>query len=601
MLVRVRAFFAAPVFPQDEEKTRQAAVLNRILIAALVFLILNLLIATPFLYSEKLLNSLAALLMILVAGLCIWLMHTGRVFHASSVFTVMLWVVFTFYLFFSNGLQSIIAVYYVATTAIAGLLLGWRGALYFAIASGLAGLAALLLSMTGNSLPVIFPVPPLVGWMDLVVALWMTATVTNLVMRSLNESRARTQLRLEERNQATEDKTRQMEYMRALFSIEQAVLSSIELNQILTRFVREVVRQLHVDAAAVLLVNPQTQKLDYAAGEGFQTKALRYTHLEIGAGLAGRAAQELRTVYIADLTAIDNPELLKSIAGEEFTSYYGVPLFGKDRLQGVLEIFHRIPLGSDSEWKTVLETLAAQAAISIHNASLLEDMQQSLKETNALYHISQSLASSLDPDQLMQDVVDLLYRDFGFYHVQIYLMVPDGNALVAGHGSGERGKLLRQDSYSLPVGTGIVGHVAEIGEPFTTNAVDQVLFYVRNPLLPDTQAEMAIPIKVEGEVLGVLDIQQTSLSILTDRQMQLMGAVSDQLAVALQKAKLYTELQNSLRHEKAIRSQLVQSERLALVGPSKTPFSCSKRKKRLASRAARTWRSSSRKPSGWPP
>jgi two-component system NtrC family sensor kinase len=162
--------------------------------------------------------------------------------------------------------------------------------------------------------------------------------------------------------------------------------------------------------------------------------------------------------------------------------------------------------------------------------------------------------------------VDLLYRNFGFYHVQLYLMIPDGNALVAGHGSGERGKLLRQDGYSLPVGTGIVGHVAEIGEPFTTNAVDQVLFYVRNPLLPDTQAEMAIPIKIEGKVLGVLDIQQTSLNILTDRQMQLMVAVSDQLAVALQKANLYTELQNSLRHEKAIRSQLVQSERLALVG-----------------------------------
>jgi len=566
MLGRVRAFFAPPVFTQDEEKTRQAVVLNTLLLSTLAFVLLDIFIATPFIFAEKFFNALAALLMLAIVGLCFWLMRTGKVQLASVLFVSIVWVVFTLYMLFSNGLQNVMAVFYVAGTAIVGLLLGRKGAFVNVVACSLAGLVMVLLEISGNPFPVLFPITPMASWINLTVALWMTATVLNLVIRRLNEALVVTQHRLDESNQATEDKTRQVEYMRALFSIEQAVLSSIELNQILTRFVREVVRQLHVDAAAVLLVDPQTQKLDYAAGEGFQTKALRYTHLEIGAGLAGRAAQELKTVYIADLAAVDNPVLLKSIAGEEFTSYYGVPLFGKDRLQGVLEIFHRTPLGSDTEWRTVLETLAGQAAISIHNASLLEDMQQSLKETNALYHISQSLASSLDPDQLMQDVVDLLYRDFGFYHVQLYLMVPEGTALVAGHGSGERGKLLRQDGFSLPVGTGIVGHVAEIGEPFTTNAVDQVLFYVRNPLLPDTQAEMAIPIKVEGQVLGVLDIQQTSLSILTDRQMQLMGAVSDQLAVALQKAKLYTDLQNSLRHEKAIRSQLVQSERLALVG-----------------------------------
>lgn len=366
--------------------------------------------------------------------------------------------------------------------------------------------------------------------------------------------------------QSAEDKSRQMEQMRALFSIEQAVLSSMDLHQILYLLVREVVKQLHVDAASVLLVNPKTQRLEFAAGEGFRTQALRFTRLEIGSGLAGQAAQQLKTLYIEDLTTLDNPVLTKSIAGEEFVTYYGVPLFGKDQLQGVLEIFHRSPLAPDPEWLAVLDTLAAQAAISIHNASLLEDMQQSLKETNALYRISQSLASSLDPDRLMQDVADLLYRDFGFYNVQIFLMDSASNMLVAGHGSGERGRLFQKENFSLPVGTGIVGHVAEIGEPFTTNAVNQVLFYVSDPHLPETQAEMAIPIKIEGQVLGVLDIQQTSNSALTDRQMQLMEAVADQLAVALQKASLYAKLQNSLQQEKAMRSQMIQNERLVVVG-----------------------------------
>ena len=566
MLSHLRVFFASPIFPQDEEKTRQAAVLHKILLGVLGFLILDILIATPFIYDEKLVNGLTALLLFALTGLCFGLMRNGKVTQASVVLTTSLWVVFTFYIIFSNGLQSVVAVFYVAITAVAGLLLGRRGVLVIAIASSLSGLVIALLDVVGYPLPVIFPVTPLVGWLDLVVALWMTAMVTILVVNSLNEARELTQHRLDESSQVTEDKNRQVEYMRALFSIEQAVLSSMELKQVLYLLVREMVKQLHVDAVAVLLINPQTQKLDFAAGEGFRTQALRFTRLEIGSGLAGQAAQDLKMVYIADLSTLDNPVLAHSIAGEGFVTYYGVPLFGKDQLQGVLEIFHRTPLEPDPEWLTVLETLSAQAAISIHNASLLERMQQSLKETNTLYHISQSLAVSLDPDQLMQDVVDLLYKDFGFYHVQIFLMEQDGNTLVASHGSGERGKILQMDDFNLPVGMGIVGHVAEIGEPFTTNNVEQVLFYLSNPLLPDTQSEMAVPIKIEGKVLGVLDIQQTSISILSDRQMQLIQAVADQLAVALQKANLYSDLQNSLRQEKTMRTQLVHNERLALVG-----------------------------------
>ncbi len=367
--------------------------------------------------------------------------------------------------------------------------------------------------------------------------------------------------------QAAEDKSRQMEQMRALFSIEQAVLSSMDLHQILYLLVREVVKQLHVDAASVLLVNPKTQRLEFAAGEGFRTQALRFTRLEIGSGLAGQAAQQLKTLYIEDLTTLDNPVLTKSIAGEEFVTYYGVPLFGKDQLQGVLEIFHRSPLAPDPEWLAILDTLAAQAAISIHNASLLEDMQQSLKETNALYRISQSLASSLDPDQLMQDVVDLLYRDFGFYNVQIlpfglrqqYAWWPGMEAANGADSPEGRTSACR---WALAL-SAMWRRSASHSRPTLLTGSSSMF---SDPLLPDTQAEMAIPIKIEGQVLGVLDIQQTSSSALTDRQMQLMEAVADQLAVALQKASLYAKLQNSLQQEKAMRSQMIQNERLVVVG-----------------------------------
>ena len=165
----------------------------------------------------------------------------------------------------------------------------------------------------------------------------------------------------------------------------------------------------------------------------------------------------------------------------------------------------------------------------------------------------------------MKDVVNLLKQDFGYYHVQIFIVDSESGDFLAHRGSGKIGDQLREQGYRLPVGAEIVGHVAETGQPFVTNSVDDVLFFVHNPLLPETQSELTVPIKIDNQMVGMLDIHQI-LPPSHRRDMQLMITVADQLAVAWQQARLYTESQTSLTQEKAIRSQLIQSERLAVVG-----------------------------------
>jgi GAF domain-containing protein len=143
----------------------------------------------------------------------------------------------------------------------------------------------------------------------------------------------------------------------------------------------------------------------------------------------------------------------------------------------------------------------------------------------------------------MKDMVDLLQQDFGYYHVHVFLVDPKSGDLVAHQGSGKIGRQLKRRKFRLPAGSGIVGHTAEIGKPFYTNDVDAVVFFVRNALLPDTRSELAVPIRMDRRVLGVLDVQQAPPARLTERDLHLMETVSDQLAVALQKARLYTDLQ----------------------------------------------------------
>jgi len=370
-----------------------------------------------------------------------------------------------------------------------------------------------------------------------------------------------------QRKQTEVNLTRQLERLNVLHTIEQTIASVTDLRAILNIFVQQIVDQVHVDACAILLYNPQTRTLDFAAKQGFITHALEFTHLNIGSGLAGRAAQDRQVVFMPNLAEMtNNPALTQAIANEHFTAYLGVPLVAKDNLLGVLEIFHRNPLTVEQDWVKFLEILANEAAIAIDNARLLSDAQQSYKETSALYQINKKLITSIDPQELMDEVVSLLKVSFGYHYVQIFVADPKTGDIVMRAGSGEIGARLKAEGYHLSPGDGIVGFTAETGGPFFTNSVEDLMVFVRPPYLADTRSELAVPISSGDKFLGLLDIHQVAPMILTERDVQLVTAVADQLAEALQKASLYADLQEALRHEKATRDQLVHNEKLIVAG-----------------------------------
>ncbi len=188
------------------------------------------------------------------------------------------------------------------------------------------------------------------------------------------------------RRQAEENLERQVAHLGALNAIDQAILTGQDLRQTLSVFVGEVLEQLHVDAADVLLYNAFTYMLEYVAGQGFSSDGRRGEMLRIGEGLAGRAALEGRMLFIPDLAARqDDPQMQDFIAGERFGAYYGIPLQVKGELRGVLEIYLRRPFEPDAEWLSFMATLAGQAAISIDNWVLLDRLQRSNLELELAY------------------------------------------------------------------------------------------------------------------------------------------------------------------------------------------------------------------------
>lgn len=176
-----------------------------------------------------------------------------------------------------------------------------------------------------------------------------------------------------------EDKARyRQDHLATLHSIDMIINSSLDLGVTLQEFLNFVISQLKVDAAAVLLLNPHTQTLEFAAMLGFRNPDIRDSRLRLGEGVAGRAALERRTIRIPDLNAPENDFLRSSlIEGEGFVSYYAIPLISKGQVKGVLDILHRSALKVDEEWMNFLASLAAQAAIAIDNAALFTDLQRS--------------------------------------------------------------------------------------------------------------------------------------------------------------------------------------------------------------------------------
>lgn len=193
----------------------------------------------------------------------------------------------------------------------------------------------------------------------------------------------------EELRQRRETESRlqlQLKRLSALQDINMAITTNIDLQIPLYLLLEQVTEQLGVDAADVLLFDEENQQLFFVAGRGFQTDALKYTKLDMGQGLSGKAAELMETIHISDLrneeTSLNQAPLLTN---EAFVAYFGVPLIAKGKIQGVLEIFHRSLLEPDEDWMNFLNTLTSETAIAVENAQMFRDLEKSNLDLEVAY------------------------------------------------------------------------------------------------------------------------------------------------------------------------------------------------------------------------
>lgn len=163
---------------------------------------------------------------------------------------------------------------------------------------------------------------------------------------------------------------RRLRRLTALQTVNMAISTSLDLRVTLNILLDQVISQLQADAADILLFNPHTQQLESAAGRGLRGADVKRA-VNLGEGVAGRAAVERQTVIVPDLKS--GARMTCSV-DDAFAACLATPLIARGQIKGVLEIFHRAPHDPDQEWLDFLQTLAELAAIAISNAAQFETL-----------------------------------------------------------------------------------------------------------------------------------------------------------------------------------------------------------------------------------
>ncbi len=188
--------------------------------------------------------------------------------------------------------------------------------------------------------------------------------------------------------------------------------------------------------------------------------------------------------------------------------------------------------------------------------SLKRQTERRFVQLQTASQVAQEANSIHDIKQLLEHIVHLISERFGFYHVGIFMNDRLGQFTVLQAANSEGGRHMLARNHKLRIGeVGIVGYVAAKGEPRIALDVGEDAVYFDNPDLPETRSEMALPIKIAGQVIGVLDIQSKDPGAFDEDDVTVLQTIADSLESAIENARLLSELQSNLEEIRRLHRQ----------------------------------------------
>ena len=196
-----------------------------------------------------------------------------------------------------------------------------------------------------------------------------------------------------------------------------------------------------------------------------------------------------------------------------------------------------------------------------------EELEKANRQTSrraaqlqAITELSEAIAQLQDLNEIFPAATRLINERFGFYHVGIFLVDGEKEFAILQAANSEGGKKMLARGHRLSLGTGVVGVSAQSGRPRIALDVGADAVFFDNPDLPTTRSEAALPLKVRGETIGVLDVQSTEPGAFTVEDLQVLTALANQVSIALENARLLTETRAALTQVQEVYNEFTRAE-----------------------------------------
>jgi PAS domain S-box-containing protein len=191
---------------------------------------------------------------------------------------------------------------------------------------------------------------------------------------------------------------------------------------------------------------------------------------------------------------------------------------------------------------------------------LLADLVQRSNQLQTAAEVSHAATGILDPEELIQQVVDLVQARFGLYYVGLFLVDragewtdEPGTWAVLRAGSGEAGQQMLSVGHKLEIGgESMIGWCVANQQARIALDVGEEAVRFDNPYLPETRSEMALPLIARGQAVGAMTVQSEEQAAFSDEDIAVLQTMADQVANAIENARLLEETQRSADRERLV-------------------------------------------------
>jgi two-component system NtrC family sensor kinase len=340
-----------------------------------------------------------------------------------------------------------------------------------------------------------------------------------------------------------DESRRRADELAALHATSQLITARLDVASVLDRISLSMPALIGASGCGIALFNSERTHVVQAAAYGFHSEEWRTLSVPVGEGIIGRVAADGAPIRVADVQADPRSARREIDEREGIRSLLCVPLKVVGVVIGVVSAFSTRPGGFTAHHQRVLEAFAEQAGIAIHGARLFDESVRGARETRALLEAGRAVTASLDVGRTIRMILEEARGVLGVDSCSVSTLDPPTNELVMVASLDVPQEMV--STVRLQIGEGVTGRAVQERRPMQSPDLwsDSRGRYPHLARSGGFRAMLAVPLCVGERTIGALSVLRRDVHEFSAHEEELLVALADQAAIALEHARLYTELE----------------------------------------------------------